>query len=177
MSRADPEELLRCPYDGSHRVRAARFPYHLVKCRKNNPDKARTLESCPFNARHCIPKADMKHHITNCSDKKAIEDDFVSVGQRKHCEIPQSTWQCPPPEEDWERDNGDDTSATFVYGYSNVNQSCVKGSSISVYESNNNLAVGIRAPKTLPEQPLSSADCLGSVPFVLPWRVGSSSRV
>lgn len=30
----DPERLVQCPYDKHHQIRACRFPYHLVKCRK-----------------------------------------------------------------------------------------------------------------------------------------------
>lgn len=30
----DPEKLLQCPYDKNHQIRACRFPYHLIKCRK-----------------------------------------------------------------------------------------------------------------------------------------------
>ena len=29
----DAEELLECPYDRVHMVRAKRFQYHLMKCR------------------------------------------------------------------------------------------------------------------------------------------------
>ncbi|CAM5117434.1 unnamed protein product, partial [Natator depressus] len=30
----DPERLIQCPYDNDHQIRACRFPYHLIKCRK-----------------------------------------------------------------------------------------------------------------------------------------------
>ena len=30
----DPEKLIQCPYDKNHQIRACRFPYHLIKCRK-----------------------------------------------------------------------------------------------------------------------------------------------
>uniref|UniRef100_UPI00398EE4D6 gametocyte-specific factor 1-like n=1 Tax=Pristiophorus japonicus TaxID=55135 RepID=UPI00398EE4D6 len=175
MSFIVPEDLLQCPYDKNHHIRACRFPYHLVKCRKNYPDKARNLESCPFNARHRIPKAEMKHHITNCVDKKTIEGDFVSNAQRKPCEIPLSTWTCPPPEEDWEKDD-DESSGTFIYGYSNLSRNCIKASSISAYETNI-ITAGIRAPKSFPEQLSSSSTRVGSIPFVPPWRVDITSKV
>ena len=32
--RWDPEQYITCPYDASHRIAAARFQRHLVKCRK-----------------------------------------------------------------------------------------------------------------------------------------------
>ena len=30
----DPEELIECPYNKSHMIRAKRMPYHLMKCRQ-----------------------------------------------------------------------------------------------------------------------------------------------
>lgn len=30
----DPDKLLQCPFDKNHQIRACRFPYHLIKCRK-----------------------------------------------------------------------------------------------------------------------------------------------
>ncbi len=30
----NPDKLLLCPYDPHHLIRACRFPYHLIKCRK-----------------------------------------------------------------------------------------------------------------------------------------------
>ncbi|XP_059835887.1 gametocyte-specific factor 1-like isoform X3 [Hypanus sabinus] len=149
MSSIDPEDLLQCPYDKSHHIRACRFPYHLVKCRKNFPDIARKLESCPFNARHCIPKAEMMHHIMNCVDKKVIEEEFDEA----------------------------ESSGTFVYGYTNLNKNCIKTSSISAYENSTNIATAIRAPKSFPEQLSSSNIHLGSIPFVQPWRIGTGSKM
>ena len=32
--RWDPEQYVICPFDASHRITAARFQRHLVKCRK-----------------------------------------------------------------------------------------------------------------------------------------------
>ncbi|CAM5080940.1 unnamed protein product [Eretmochelys imbricata] len=34
----DPERLIQCPYDNYHQIRACRFPYHLIKCRKAHCD-------------------------------------------------------------------------------------------------------------------------------------------
>ena len=34
----DPEDLLECPYDRVHMVRAKRFQYHLMRCRKVTPN-------------------------------------------------------------------------------------------------------------------------------------------
>lgn len=32
-SNRDPEDLLLCPYNDTHMIRAKRMPYHLMKCR------------------------------------------------------------------------------------------------------------------------------------------------
>ncbi|NXF12172.1 GTSF1 factor, partial [Smithornis capensis] len=100
----DPERLIQCPFNKHHQIRASRFPYHLVKCKENNPEIAKTLATCPFNARHLVPRADLRHHIINCSSRAFVEQDVVSGS----FESPQeqvkngSTWQAPPCDEDWE---------------------------------------------------------------------------
>ncbi|XP_010130807.1 PREDICTED: gametocyte-specific factor 1-like, partial [Buceros rhinoceros silvestris] len=65
--------LIQCPYNKHHHIRACRFPYHLVKCRKSYPEVAKGLATCPFNARHLIPRAALSDHIANCSDKVSLE--------------------------------------------------------------------------------------------------------
>ena len=30
----DPEDLLECPYESAHMIRAKRMQYHLMKCRE-----------------------------------------------------------------------------------------------------------------------------------------------
>lgn len=30
----DPNRLVQCPYDKNHQIRASRFPFHVLKCRK-----------------------------------------------------------------------------------------------------------------------------------------------
>ncbi|XP_068774903.1 gametocyte-specific factor 1-like isoform X8 [Struthio camelus] len=74
----DPERLVQCPYNKHHRIRACRFPYHLVKCRKSYPQVAKELATCPFNARHLVPQADLRDHISNCRDKRPVEEDIES---------------------------------------------------------------------------------------------------
>ncbi|KAM7390926.1 hypothetical protein PAMA_008907 [Pampus argenteus] len=58
----DPDKLLQCPFDKNHQIRSCRFPYHLIKCRKNHPKLASELKTCPFNARHLVPK----HKLAYC---------------------------------------------------------------------------------------------------------------
>jgi len=30
----DPNRIVQCPYDKNHQIRASRFPFHVLKCRK-----------------------------------------------------------------------------------------------------------------------------------------------
>ncbi|KAF3861096.1 hypothetical protein F7725_001351 [Dissostichus mawsoni] len=53
----DPDTLLQCPFDKNHLIRVCRFPYHLIKCRKNHPKLASELKTCPYNARHLADNA------------------------------------------------------------------------------------------------------------------------
>ncbi|KAM3872104.1 uncharacterized protein gtsf1 [Diretmus argenteus] len=88
----DPNKLLQCPYDKSHQIRACRFPYHLIKCKKNHLELANQLRTCPYNARHLIPKAELARHIATCVDNRPItgggdEEKFqlqVPVGGEHH---------------------------------------------------------------------------------------------
>ncbi|GAB5573880.1 gametocyte-specific factor 1 isoform X2 [Prionailurus iriomotensis] len=155
----DPEKLLQCPYDKNHQIRACRFPYHLIKCRKNHPDVANKLATCPFNARHQVPRAEISHHISSCDDKSCIEQDVVNqtrnLGQET---LAESTWQCPPCDEDWDKDLWEQTSTPFVWGTANYCGNNSPASNI-VMEHKSNLASGMRVPKSLP--------------YVLPWKNSS----
>uniref|UniRef100_A0A8B9HK92 Zgc:56699 n=1 Tax=Astyanax mexicanus TaxID=7994 RepID=A0A8B9HK92_ASTMX len=66
---SDPNKMLQCPYDKNHQIRASRFPYHILKCRKNHPKLAEELKTCPFNAKHLMPKHELSQHIENCEDR------------------------------------------------------------------------------------------------------------
>ncbi|XP_068706803.1 uncharacterized protein [Montipora foliosa] len=70
-SRWDPEKLLVCPYDEVHLIKAKRFQHHLLKCRKNHPDK--DFVSCPFNAKHVMSRSEVRHHVSRCPDRSVIE--------------------------------------------------------------------------------------------------------
>lgn len=158
----DPEKLLQCPYDKNHQIRACRFPYHLIKCRKNHPDVANKLATCPFNARHQVPRAEISHHISSCDDKSCIEQDVVnqtrSLGQETMAE---STWRCPPCDEDWDKDLWEQTSTPFVWGTANYCGNNSPASNI-VMEHKSNLASGMRVPKSLP--------------YVLPWKNNGNAQ-
>ncbi|XP_071803898.1 uncharacterized protein [Asterias amurensis] len=74
-SDVDPDMLLNCPYDLAHRILAKRFPYHVMKCRKNHI--LANMSICPFNARHIIPISELRHHVANCLDRSTIEPDIA----------------------------------------------------------------------------------------------------
>eukprot|EP00073_Rattus_norvegicus_P026041 XP_006242465.1 PREDICTED: gametocyte-specific factor 1 isoform X1 [Rattus norvegicus] len=158
----DPEKLLQCPYDKNHQIRACRFPYHLIKCRKNHPDVANKLATCPFNARHQVPRAEISHHISSCDDKSCIEQDVVNqtrnLGQET---LAESTWQCPPCDEDWDKDLWEQTSTPFVWGTASFCGNNSPANNI-VMEHKSNLASGMRVPKSLP--------------YVLPWKNNGNAQ-
>ncbi|XP_071888085.1 gametocyte-specific factor 1 [Anas platyrhynchos] len=98
----EPEALVQCPYDKSHRVRPARLPYHLVKCQKNNPQVARQLATCPFNARHRVPRAELRDHIASCPNRCQLDSPPEAPSTKPKSPDPPPTWQNPPCQEDWE---------------------------------------------------------------------------
>ncbi|XP_009870335.1 PREDICTED: gametocyte-specific factor 1, partial [Apaloderma vittatum] len=117
----DPERLIQCPYNKHHQIRACRFPYHLVKCRKSYPEVAKKLATCPFNARHLVPQADLSDHITKCNDKGFVERDIVhqSSGFQGNETSTVSMWQAPPCEEDWEAESLEQSASPFIWGLTN----------------------------------------------------------
>ncbi|XP_033927449.1 gametocyte-specific factor 1 [Melopsittacus undulatus] len=94
----DPESLVQCPFDGSHRVRASRLPYHLVRCERNHPQLARSLATCPFNARHRVPQPELRRHVTECPDRRHE----MELPPLKSSQQPEVPWKAPPCQEDWE---------------------------------------------------------------------------
>ncbi|XP_030910933.1 gametocyte-specific factor 1 [Melopsittacus undulatus] len=147
----DPERLVQCPYNKHHRIRACRFPYHLVKCKKSYPEVAKQLATCPFNARHLIPQADLSDHIAKCSYKGLIEQD---VGNQpsdfKRDEMNAvSTWQAPPCDEDWEAELLEQSDSPFIWGMCNsgINSSSTTSGRESYLPS------GVRAPEISPYTP------------------------
>ncbi|XP_074892959.1 gametocyte-specific factor 1-like [Buteo buteo] len=144
----DPERLIQCPYNKHHRIRACRFPYHLVKCRKSYPEVAKELATCPFNARHLVPQADLSDHIMKCNDKGFIEQDIVnqSSGFQREQMNAVSTWQAPPCDEDWETESLEQSDSPFVWGMTNSGIN----SSSTTFEQKNCLPSRVRAPESLP---------------------------
>ncbi|KAM6238685.1 gametocyte-specific factor 1 isoform 2-T2 [Porphyrio hochstetteri] len=146
IDACDPERLLQCPYNKYHQIRACRFPYHLVKCKKSYPEVAKKLATCPFNACHLIPQGDLSNHIIKCSHKCFIEQDIVfqSCGfQREHMSDV-STWQAPPSNEDWETELLEQSDSPFVWGMT------ISGTSSTSFEQKNTLPLRLRTPVSFP---------------------------
>ncbi|XP_064652946.1 uncharacterized protein LOC135503332 isoform X2 [Lineus longissimus] len=108
----DPEDEVECPYDKSHMIRAKRFPYHLMKCRKNYVGI--DFAVCPFNARHEMPRPELPYHTANCPDKHLIEQDIMFEARKNRSDsgvyfkgntnVPSYDleWNRPEPTEDWD---------------------------------------------------------------------------
>ncbi|XP_051946672.1 gametocyte-specific factor 1 [Xyrauchen texanus] len=142
---SDPNRLVQCPYDRNHQIRASRFPFHVLKCRKNHPKLANEMKTCPFNARHLIPKHEFSHHVANCEDKRSLTAEDGNIEVLKKFQVPVNTWTDPSPNEDWETE-ADDDAAIFVWGETN-NQLAQNKPEPSTTIS---LSDGLRAPRTLP---------------------------
>ena len=115
----DPEQEVQCPYDESHMIQAKRFPYHLMKCRRNHVPAIYNYAVCPFTARHVIPRPEYNHHIATCVDRDIatcvvrhiLEGDIsFAAWLRNDPEAlkgitnapPYIEWNCPEPIEDWD---------------------------------------------------------------------------
>ncbi|XP_026222875.1 zf-U11-48K domain-containing protein [Anabas testudineus] len=139
----DPDKLLQCPFDKNHQIRACRFPYHLIKCRKNHPKLASELKTCPFNARHLVPKHELTRHTETCEDRISVDTDSGTTNGHCKWQVPVSTWVNPNMTEDWDKE-ADDNAAPFVWGLNTtLNQK-------PETRPTNNLGPSFRAPNTLP---------------------------
>ncbi|XP_056418758.1 gametocyte-specific factor 1-like [Hyla sarda] len=149
-----PDRLLQCPYDSNHQIRACRYPYHLIKCRKNHLELANQFVACPFNARHMVPRGELSFHISRCDDKSGIEKEIVDEKSTYKRDVSPSRWNAPPCNEDWDNDLQDER-ATFVWG----TPSYQGPSTGTLMDPKNSLGSTLRAPKSLP--------------YVLPWKMNN----
>ncbi|KAJ8321803.1 hypothetical protein KUTeg_000274 [Tegillarca granosa] len=69
----DPEELIPCPYDKVHMIRAKRMQLIGIKTFFQQNYAGRDFATCPFNARHEMPRPELRYHMSNCPDKAMIE--------------------------------------------------------------------------------------------------------
>ncbi|KAI7814968.1 putative gametocyte-specific factor 1-like [Triplophysa rosa] len=142
----NPDKLLLCPYDPSHLIRACRFPYHLIKCRKNHPELIGELRTCPFNARHLMRKNELSHHISTCLNRCSVNETYVDNDKIDNkFQIPVSTWTAPACDEDWDEeiDKNATIVSSFVWGMSTSRQPQYR-------EEQSKLTPVLRAPRVLP---------------------------
>lgn len=67
-------DLLVCPLDFIHKVRRHRMPYHLLKCKKNFPDKI----LCPHGHFYYCDKHEMAKHVEICPFKpKMVQESQI----------------------------------------------------------------------------------------------------
>jgi len=80
---ADPEVLRTCPFDPVHVVqgplifsltfsnicKAYRYQRHILRCRQQNPEKAKNHHQCKYNGMHWIHKHLMEDHLKDCPDR------------------------------------------------------------------------------------------------------------
>lgn len=152
----DPDGLLQCPYDSSHQIRACRFPYHLVKCRKNHMELANKLVTCPFNARHILSRGELSFHISSCDDRRCIEPDIGDERVMYQIDPSPGVYSAPPCEEDWDKEL-QGGKAAYLWGTPSNPGPCTG----SLMDPNNSLGFNLRAPK--------------SVPYVLPWKMNTKA--
>lgn len=62
------DDMIVCPYNKYHVIRAQRFVRHIMKCRKNN-SLIETV-TCPYNARHIVGGPELQYHLDQCPDHK-----------------------------------------------------------------------------------------------------------
>ncbi|KAK5895384.1 hypothetical protein CesoFtcFv8_011979 [Champsocephalus esox] len=138
----DPDTLLQCPFDKNHLIRVCRFPYHLIKCRKNHPKLASELKTCPYNARHLVPQNQLMSHTETCEDRISVDiEDRGSTNRLIPLQV--STWVNPDMSEDWDHEV-DDAAPPFVWGVNTVMDHQYE------MKPTNNLGPSFRTPNTLP---------------------------
>uniref|UniRef100_A0A665SXP4 Zgc:56699 n=1 Tax=Echeneis naucrates TaxID=173247 RepID=A0A665SXP4_ECHNA len=120
----DQDKILQCPFDKNHKMRASRFPYHLIKCRKNHPKLASELKPCPFNARHLVPGHEMTHHIETCQNRISVESEEceISFGSLLLSQVPNNAWVKPNMTEDWDKGRRSNTLSLLHLGTGCIKQ-------------------------------------------------------
>ena len=69
----DSETRRQCPYDSCHVIDAYRYQRHILRCRKQNPQKAADFRQCKYNAMHFFHMDTILEHEEECVDKGRIE--------------------------------------------------------------------------------------------------------
>jgi len=117
-------DLLACPYNPSHFVGASKIQTHLIKCRQQNPDKAKDILICAYNQAHHFNALEMSAHLSVCNDYMAHqlhsmgrvcqEETYVyepEVAESSICESEDEVRSMDPYSED---ENASDVSQPYV---------------------------------------------------------------
>ncbi|XP_077572860.1 gametocyte-specific factor 1 isoform X2 [Stigmatopora nigra] len=117
----NPARLVPCPFDKSHQIRICRFPYHIIKCKKNHPQLAKQMKTCSFNACHVMPKHELDEHTKTCPNRIALFTEEDGGEKCRKWELPASSHApiTPDPSEDWEKE-ADETVIPFIWGESSL---------------------------------------------------------
>ncbi|XP_049609437.2 gametocyte-specific factor 1 isoform X1 [Syngnathus scovelli] len=140
-SDINPDKLCQCPFDKSHQIRACRLSYHLLKCKKNHPQLAKTLKTCPFNACHLVPRDELASHTETCPNRVSVG--VKDAGSEEKLKVPIRSQFTTATTEDWEAEV-DETPIPFVWGVTPV------ASALKESQAFNAIGAQFRGPNSLP---------------------------
>lgn len=113
LGQPDPEALVTCPYNPSHRVAFKRMQFHITKCRKGHPGEKK---ECLYNATHMVNEQEYQFHLQTCPDRGVI-DKYVYTSEKRSAHIVESLPEpeVPPNEENWDDVRIDLLVCSLVY--------------------------------------------------------------
>uniref|UniRef100_A0A8C0CUP3 Uncharacterized protein n=1 Tax=Balaenoptera musculus TaxID=9771 RepID=A0A8C0CUP3_BALMU len=100
-------------------------------------------------APHHIPWAEINHHTQIVITKVVLSRMLSTKPGNLDKRLAESTWQCPPCDEDWDKDLWEQTSTPFLWGTA-IQYSNNSPASNIVMECKPNLASCTCVPKSLP---------------------------
>ncbi|XP_075550414.1 uncharacterized protein LOC142584124 [Dermacentor variabilis] len=99
------DDLVKCPYNPSHKVKRGRLNIHITKCRREH-SRCR-LKPCPFTTDHMAPAnaEDFQRHLANCPDRSSTFSTATRDEPDPAFDIPVpggANAFVPEPEEQWD---------------------------------------------------------------------------
>lgn len=61
-------DLVECPLNSNHKLRRHRLPYHLLKCKKDFPNK----KQCPYGHYYYFDEHEMANHLQTCPHRPKV---------------------------------------------------------------------------------------------------------